>query len=82
MKEGGWTVADAANAAGSLERQSCRCPAFYRSGGALTLADRSSAPQRCKLRISRERVGDIERFGAAADQVPGNAAGLAKLATL
>jgi len=48
MKEGGWTVADAANATGSLERQSYRWPAYCGSGGALTLADRSSAPQRCK----------------------------------
>jgi hypothetical protein len=42
---------------------SYRWLARYRSGGAAALADRSSAPQRCKHRIGTERVGEIESCG-------------------
>jgi hypothetical protein len=41
---------------------SYRWLARYRSGSASGLADRSSAPQRCKHRIGTERVGEIERL--------------------
>jgi transposase InsO family protein len=62
VTEEGWSVADAAKAAGISQRQSYRWLARYRSGGAAALADRSSAPQRCRHRINAERVGDIERL--------------------
>ena len=62
IEGGGWGLAAAALAAGISERQSYRWLARYRSGGAAALADRSSAPQRCKHRISTERVGEIERL--------------------
>jgi transposase len=62
ITEEGWRVADAANAAGISVRQSYRWLARYRSGGAAALADRSSAPQRCKHRIGAEWVGEIERL--------------------
>jgi transposase InsO family protein len=62
VTEEGWTVAEAATAAGISQRQSYRWLARHRSGGAAALADRSSAPQRCQHRIGAERVGDIERL--------------------
>ena len=62
ITEEGWRIADAAQAAGISQRQSYRWLARYRSGGAAALADRSSAPQRCKHRIGAERVGEIERL--------------------
>jgi transposase InsO family protein len=43
-------------------RQSHRWLARYRSGGTAALADRSSAPRRCRHRIGAERVGEIERL--------------------
>jgi transposase InsO family protein len=43
-------------------RQNYRWLARYRSGGAAALADRNSAPQRCKHRIGAEWVGEIERL--------------------
>ena len=66
MIEEGGTVAAAATAAGISERQSYCWLARYRSGGAAALADRSSAPQRCKHRIGAERVGEIEIVANAA----------------
>ena len=62
ITEEGWRIADAAQAAGISQRQSYRWLARYRGGGAAALADRSSAPQRCKHRIGAERVGEIERL--------------------
>src|SRR5207244_1296160 len=62
ITEEGWRIAEAAHAAGISQRQSYRWLARYRSGGAAALADRSSAPQRCKHRIGAERVGEIERL--------------------
>jgi len=62
IEAGGWTVADAAMAAGISKRQSYRWRARYKSGGAAALVDRSSAPHRCKHRVSAERVGEIERL--------------------
>jgi transposase len=59
MTEGGWTVADAPNAAGISERQSYLWLARYRNGGAAALADRSSAPRNCEHRIGAEQVGEI-----------------------
>jgi len=47
---------------GISQRQSYLWLARYRSGGAAALADRSSAPQRCKHRIGAERVGEIEHL--------------------
>src|SRR5260370_4535880 len=58
----GWRLAEAAIAAGISQRQSYRWLARYRSGGAAALADRSSAPQRCKHRIGAERIAEIERL--------------------
>ena len=62
IEGGGWGLAAAAIAAGISERQSYRWLARYRRGGAAALADRSSAPQRCKHRIGTERIGEIERL--------------------
>jgi len=62
ITEKGWRVADAANAAGISVRQRYRWLARYGSGGAVALADRRSAPQRCKHRIGAEWVGEIERL--------------------
>ena len=66
ITEEGWRVADAANAAGISVRQSHRWLARYRSGGTAALADRSSAPRRCRHRIGAERVGEIEIVANAA----------------
>jgi transposase InsO family protein len=60
IEGGGWGISAAALAAGISQRQSYRWLARYRSGGAAALADRSSAPQRCKHRTGAERVGAIE----------------------
>ena len=57
-----WTVRSAAGAAGLSERQAYRWLARYRAGGAAGLIDRSSAPQRCRHRVSPERVAAIERW--------------------
>jgi transposase InsO family protein len=62
VTEEGWSVADAAKAVGISQRQSYRWLARYRSGGAAALADRSSAPQRCRHRINADRIGEIERL--------------------
>ena len=57
-----WTVRSAAGAAGLSEHQAYRWLARYRAGGAAGLIDRSSAPQRCRHRVSPERVAAIERW--------------------
>jgi transposase-like protein len=59
ITEEGWTVADAANAAGISVRQTYRWLARYGSGSAAALADRSSAPGCCKHRIGAERMSEL-----------------------
>ena len=56
----GWTVVQAAQAAGLSTSRAYHWLARYRCGGAAALADRSSAPQRCRNRTSPERVVEIE----------------------
>ena len=56
----GWTVAQAAQAGGLSTRRAYHWLARYRCGGAAALADRSSAPQRCRNRTSSERIAEIE----------------------
>ena len=62
ITEAGWSVVQAAQAAGISVRQSYRWLARYRAEGAAGLADRSSAPHRCQHRTAGERVGEIERL--------------------
>lgn len=62
IEEGGWTPAAAGHAVGLSERQSYRWLARYRAGNAAALADRSSAPHRCRHRTSAERVAEIEHL--------------------
>src|SRR5271169_2185128 len=61
-EECGWTVAQAAAAAGIWQRQGYRWLARYRRGGAAALVDRGSAPGCCQHRIAVARVGEIERL--------------------
>ena len=62
ITEAGWSVVQAAQAAGISVRQSYRWLARYRAEGPAGLADRSSAPHRCQHRIPSDRVGTIERL--------------------
>ena len=62
ITEAGWSVVQAAQAAGISVRQSYRWLARYRAEGAAGLGDRSSAPHHCKHRIARDRVSEIERL--------------------
>jgi transposase InsO family protein len=62
IEECGWKPVAAARAVGLSQRQSYRWLARYRAGGAAALADRSSAPHRCKHRIGADRVSEIERL--------------------
>jgi transposase InsO family protein len=58
----GWTVAQAGHSGGLSTSRAYHWLARYRCGGAAALADRSSAPQRCRNRTSSERVAEIERL--------------------
>lgn len=58
----GWSVAQAAQAAGLSTRQAYRWCARYRSGGMAALDDRSSAPRHCPRRTPLLRIADIERL--------------------
>ena len=62
VEEQGWPVAAAASAAGVSERQGYCWLARYRGGGMAALADRSSAPHRCRHRTPAERVAEIEQL--------------------
>ena len=62
ITEAGWSVAQAAQAAGISVRQSYRWLARYRAAGAAGLGDRSSAPHRCRHRTADDRVSEIERL--------------------
>jgi len=56
----GWKVAQAAQAGGLSTSRAHHWLARCRCGGAAALADRSSAPQPCRNRISAERIAEIE----------------------
>jgi transposase InsO family protein len=58
----GWSVIQAAQAAGLSTSRAYHWLARYRGGGAAALADRSSTPQRFRNRTSAERVVEIERL--------------------
>src|SRR5262252_7991350 len=58
----GWTVTQAAQAAGLSTRQAYRWCARYRSGGVGALADRSSAPRRCPRRTPAAQTKAIEQL--------------------
>lgn len=58
----GWEVSDAAEAAGISVRRSYCWLARYRAGGEPALADRCSAPHRCKHSLDAERIEEIERL--------------------
>jgi transposase len=58
--ERGWTVADAAKAAGVSERTVAKWLARFRDEGRAGLLDRSSAPKRVPRRTPAERVRLIE----------------------
>jgi len=60
--EQGWTVAEAAVAAGISERTACKWLGRYRSEGVVGLFDRCSAPRRVQRRTPLERVRVIERL--------------------
>lgn len=60
IRQPGWSVTQAAQAAGLSTRRAYHWLARYRCGGAAALADRSSAPQRCSNRTSAERVAEIK----------------------
>lgn len=62
VTEMGWSVAQAAQAAGISVRQSYRWLARYRAEGTPGLGDRSSAPHRCRHRTLDDRVSEIERL--------------------
>ena len=62
ITEAGWSVVQAAQAAGISVRQSHRWLARYRAEGSAGLADRSSAPHRCQHRTPGDRTGEIERM--------------------
>src|SRR5262249_24971743 len=62
ITEAGWSVVQAAQAAGISARQSYRWLARYRSEGAAGLDDRSSAPHRSQHCTPSERVSEIERL--------------------
>ena len=58
----GWSVGQAARAAGLPTRQAYRWCARYRSGGMAALHDRISAPRHCPHRTPLVRVAQIERL--------------------
>jgi transposase InsO family protein len=60
VREEGWTVAAAAEAAGVSTRTAAKWLARYRSEGLAGLVDRSSAPRRVPRRTPAERVHVIE----------------------
>lgn len=60
VREQGWTVAAAAEAAGVSERTAAKWLARYRAEGGDGLFDRSSAPKRIPRRTPAERVRAIE----------------------
>jgi transposase InsO family protein len=60
--EDSWTVAAAAQAAGCSQRTSYKWLARYRAGGERMLADRSSAPARCRHRLAAGTVAEIARL--------------------
>jgi len=60
VREEGWTVAEAAEAAGVAERTTYRWLRRWDSGEAMT--DRSSAPKRCPTKTSAEREALIEQL--------------------
>jgi transposase InsO family protein len=62
ITEAGWSVAQAAQAAGISVRQSYRWLGRYRAEGTAGLRDRSSAPHRCQHRTPGDRVDEIERL--------------------
>jgi transposase InsO family protein len=57
---GGWSVTEAAMAAGVTERTVYRWLARYREGGEASLQDRSSAPRRIPHKTPAQRVAVIE----------------------
>src|SRR4051812_27506838 len=59
VQEEGWTVEQAARAAGCSVRTAAKWLGRYRAGDR-QLLDRSSRPQRCPSRLSQERVQAIE----------------------
>jgi transposase-like protein len=62
IAQNGWSVAQAAQAAGLSTRQAyCWC-ARYRSGGVAALADRSSAPRHCPRRTPAAQTTVIEQL--------------------
>ena len=58
----GWTVAQAAQAAGLSTRQAYRWCARYRTGNTAALQDRSSAPRRCPRQTSAAQTTAIEQL--------------------
>jgi transposase InsO family protein len=60
VREQGWTVAAAAEAAGVSERTAAKWLARHRAEGRAGLRDRSSAPKRIPRRTPAERVRAIE----------------------
>jgi transposase len=62
ITEAGWSLVQAAQAAGVSVRQSYRWLARYRTEGAAGLGDRSSAPHRCQHRTADDRVREIEQL--------------------
>ncbi len=60
VMEGGWRVADAAEAAGVSERSAYTWLARYRSGGTAALADRRSTPGHCPHATPVEQVAAVE----------------------
>ena len=57
-----WRVAAAAEAGGVSTRTAYKWLARYRAGGERMLADRSSAPTRCRHRLPAETAAGIERL--------------------
>ena len=62
VTKAGWSVAQAAQAAGISVRQSYRWMGRYRAEGTAGLGDRSSAPHRCRHRTPSHRMREIERL--------------------
>ena len=58
----GWSVRQAAEAAGVSERTGYTWLARHRLGGERRLHDRSSAPSRCPRMTSPQRTAEIERL--------------------
>jgi transposase InsO family protein len=58
--EGGWSLTEAAEAAGVSERTASKWLARWRAGGEAGLLDRSSAPRRSPSRLPADRLGAIE----------------------